>query len=82
MNYLQHVSGFLSPHRDVIRLIEEILGVLRLVQMRDQLRLQIVLHEVNEEMHDRLRHRVLNRFADYVVIRFDETLCGNNRTNE
>ena len=45
--YLQHVACLLAPDRDVIGLVQQLVRRVGLVQMRDQLRLQVVLDEVD-----------------------------------
>lgn len=79
--YLQHIGGCTTSDRNVIGLVQQIIGRIRFVQMGDQFRLQIVLDKVHQEMHDRFGHRVLNRFTDDVEIRFDKAFC-ENKINE
>lgn len=80
-HYLKHVSRFLSSDRNVIGFVQEIFGFFRFIQMRDQLRLKIVLHIIHQEMHNGLRHRILNRLSYDVEIWFDESLCEWNRND-
>ncbi len=69
--YMQHLSSLFPPLTDVLRLGEERLDLILLVEGRDQLRLEIVLDKVDEEMHDGLRNAVLNRLPDNVEVRLD-----------
>lgn len=71
---LEHVGGLPPPLRDVLGLVEQTLGLVRLVQVSDQLRLEVVLHVVHEEVHHSLRNRVLDGLTDDVEVRLDQTL--------
>lgn len=68
---LQHVSSLFSPNRNMIGLIKQFLCLFGLVQMRHQLRLQVVLDVVDQEVHHGLGHRVLNGLPHDVKVRLD-----------
>ncbi len=50
---------FLLPLPNVLGLAEEALDLVGLVEAGHQLRLQVVFHIVDEKMHNRLGHTVL-----------------------
>ena len=52
---LQHLRRLLPPLPDVLALAEQTLDLLRLVEARHQLALQVVLHEVHHEVHYSLK---------------------------
>jgi len=73
--HFQHFRGFSSACGNVVRLFEQLLNLFLFVQVANKLALQIILDIVDEEMHDRLRHAVLDVLADYQKIRLDQPLC-------
>jgi hypothetical protein len=73
-NHLKHVCRLLSLAGNVLGLVEQLVGLVRLVQMHHQLRLQIVLDKVDQEMHHSLGHAVLDGLAHDVEVRLYQPL--------
>ena len=61
---LEHLGGLTAARGDVVRLLQQRVNLVLLVQVADQLTLQVVLHIVDQEVHDGLRHAVLNVLPD------------------
>lgn len=69
----KHRGSLLAPVSDVLALRENLLDIVRLVQMGNKLRLKVVFDKIDKEVHDRLGDAVLDRFANNIEIGFDET---------
>ena len=76
---LEHLRGLAAARRDVVRLLQQRVNLVLLVQVADQLTLQVVLHIVDQEVHDGLRHTVLNVLPDNQEVRLDQTLCEDKK---
>jgi len=73
--YLKHF-GCLSPTcGNVVGLFKELLNLFLFVQVTHKLALQIILHIVDEEMHDCLGHAVRNVPSHNEEVRLDQPLC-------
>ena len=64
----EHFCGLLSPQPDVFRLGEQRADLVGLVERGDEGRLELVFNVVDEEMHNGLRHGVLNALAHDVKV--------------
>lgn len=58
----------------MLRLLEEVVDAISLIEAANQLTLQVVFDKVHEEVHDCLRHRVLDVLLCDEEVRPDESL--------
>ena len=64
----------------MLRLVEQLFDLILFIEMWDELALQVILDEVNQEMHDGLWYCILDVFTNDEKVGPDETLCGGRQS--
>ena len=72
--HLNHLLCLGATVGDVLRLLQQHIDLLLLVQLGNQLALKVVLDEVHQEVHDRLWYRVLDVLTHDHEVRLDQSL--------